>query len=304
MRARNGVADRGSVADDGRDDIPAAVPALRRPRDAGGRPADRPRPRRLPGTAHRRGRSGGLPLQWQPFAGASATRPRPLRESADRALLDLIADRAAKTDDLRTALAELRHRQASSELLGIVDERGPGWWVPGLGRAVEHAATRDPIRAVPLARGWIVSGDLQLSWFGGVILARFGAVADTALVVAEMERMWQRDDLCHERLIEALARHGPAGSEALPFIRMLWRRSPHARVRVECLRAWLAMDPATTDEPLTHGLRDSQEDVRLLAVTHSPRHMPARGQLAYLRDDPLEAAEVRAAARARLLALG
>ena len=242
-------------------------------------------------------------LAWRPFEKTRTPRPRPLRESTDEALFALVADTSAKTSDIRAALTELRNRPAQIELLDVVDRRGPGWWIPGTGRAVEHAATGDPDRAAVHARTWVVSDDPHMSRLGALLLAQFGPAADIALVVAEMEQMWARDDLCHEQLIAALVRHGPESAPALPFIRMLWQRTPHSTVRTDCLRAWLAIDPTTTELPLMQGLHDSQQLVRLLAVANAPAHEPTRRQLAYLRDDRLEIDEVRAAARDRLLTL-
>lgn len=239
-------------------------------------------------------------LKWRAYNGVRSTRPRPLTESTDHALMAMVADRSAKVADARNALFELTHRSPDAELLALVDQRGAGWWVPGLGRAVEHAATADLRRATAYARDWIASADHQLSWFGAILLAQHGTAADIPLIVAEMERMWQGDDLCHEGLIGALVRLGPEAALALPFIRMLWRQTPHSMVRTECLRAWLAIDPARTGKAVMDGMHDSQEAVRLLSVQHSPNHRHARAQLTYLRDDPLECDAVRTAARARL----
>ncbi|MFI6265871.1 hypothetical protein [Micromonospora sp. NPDC051006] len=92
---------------------------------------------------------------------------------------------------------------------------------------------------------------------------------------------------------------GPQASAELPRLRRLWF-SPHSYERADYLRARLALDPDGASGCLSEGLGDCESAVRLLAAQHVTLDDRSRDRLRYLRDDPIEAADVRAAAAARL----
>jgi hypothetical protein len=109
------------------------------------------------------------------------------------------------------------------------------------------------------------------------------------------------DDLCgYDVLVTALARIGGPGTAGVPkLLRRLWF-TPHSYERTSYLRAYLRLDPEGAISGLREGLWDCEEGVRLLAVRRVPLTTRIRERLAYLRDDPIEAPEVRGAAAGRL----
>ena len=94
-------------------------------------------------------------------------------------------------------------------------------------------------------------------------------------------------------------RRPAARRAALPKIRRLWF-SPHSYERSSYLRARLALEPADCGGALVEGLWDCEAQVRLLAVQHVEADCSTKRRLEYLRDDPIETVEVRAAAAERL----
>ena len=119
--------------------------------------------------------------------------------------------------------------------------------------------------------------------------------------MAGWRRLQRADAWCgYTHLADGLARQGAAASCALPALRGLLRWTPHSYERAHALRAWLAIDRRDSERTLWQGLWDCESDVRLIAVQQVPLVPPTRRRLAELREDPLEDAEVRAAATARL----
>ncbi|MEV6106515.1 hypothetical protein AB0M28_17610 [Streptomyces sp. NPDC051940] len=103
----------------------------------------------------------------------------------------------------------------------------------------------------------------------------------------------------YDRLADGLAVHGEAAREAIPLLRGYFLRSPHSYERESVLSALLAIAPTDSGAVLVDALWDCEPGVRLLAVRALEPTAEVRERLADLRDDPLEEAEARAAARAR-----
>jgi hypothetical protein len=68
------------------------------------------------------------------------------------------------------------------------------------------------------------------------------------------------------------------------------------------LEALAAIDRDGLDYAHTESLWDCEETARLLGIASAPTSPETLGRIALLRDDPMETPEVRAAARARLVA--
>ncbi|MFE7835711.1 hypothetical protein ACFU53_06480 [Streptomyces sp. NPDC057474] len=173
--------------------------------------------------------------------------------------------------------------------------------LPGLG----VAALRLGPLAVPEARAWAVDGRSWLSWIGVQVLAEHGAAQDLPVLLAELEAHEQARQWCGPSTVAAgIARFGTAGEEAAPALRRLWLRTPHSYERPDCLRALAAVAPAGLDFAYTESLWDCESNARLLGIAHAPDLPRVRERLAELRDDPMEEAEVRAAAGKRLVTGG
>lgn len=227
---------------------------------------------------------------------------RPLRAATDGELLATV--RAGGGDGRRAALRELRRRGPQPALLDLAaglppaDLRGP--FGRTLGAALEDLGTA----AVPLARAWAAQPGHPMAWRAATILAGHGDGSDVpALLDAWAWRDRREDDLCgYDLLAEGLARIGGPGARAvLPKLRRAWF-SPHSYERAAYLRAVHVLDPSVSGSPLTEGLWDCESDVRRYAAEHAPLSPMVRDRLGGLRDDPLETAEVRAAAAGRLAA--
>jgi hypothetical protein len=120
-------------------------------------------------------------------------------------------------------------------------------------------------------------------------------------LLADWDCLDNHDHRCgYDDLAEGLARiGGPAAAMVVPRLRRLWF-SPHSYERPSYLRARMTLDPDGADRWLTEGLRDCESQVRLLAARHAPLNDLTFNGLRYLRDDPIEEDDVRAAAAARL----
>jgi hypothetical protein len=70
--------------------------------------------------------------------------------------------------------------------------------------------------------------------------------------------------------------------------------------RAAYLKALVTLDPAGAQRKVIEGLWDCEADVRLVAAQRTPLDDQTRKRLQYLHDDPMETAEVRAAATNRL----
>ncbi|MFB9447856.1 hypothetical protein Dvina_13360 [Dactylosporangium vinaceum] len=139
-------------------------------------------------------------------------------------------------------------------------------------------------------------------WRGLCVIAEHGDESDGPALLAGLDWLDKRaDDMCgYDRLVDGLVRvGGDAARQALPRIRSLWF-SPHSYERAAYLRARLALEPDACAGALTEGLWDCEADVRLIAVRRVPLDAKLERRLEYLRDDPIEVPEVRAAAAERL----
>ncbi|MFI5909455.1 hypothetical protein [Dactylosporangium sp. NPDC051541] len=139
-------------------------------------------------------------------------------------------------------------------------------------------------------------------WRGLCVLAEHGDESDGPALLAGIDWLDKRaDDMCgYDRLVDGLARvGGDAARQALPKIRSLWF-SPHSYERAAYLRARLALEPDACAGALTEGLWDCEADVRLISVRQVPLDAKLERRLEYLRDDPIELPDVRAAAAERL----
>ncbi|MFD9452434.1 hypothetical protein ACFWBC_04980 [Streptomyces sp. NPDC059985] len=97
-----------------------------------------------------------------------------------------------------------------------------------------------------------------------------------------------------------LARFGREAADAVPALWRYWRQTPHSYERADHLEALAAIDPSGLDDAYTESLRDCEERARLLAIAAAHHHPRNLHRIAVLRDDPMEAPRVRAAAGARL----
>jgi len=233
-------------------------------------------------------------------ASAARSRPGPPRPFADTPTADLLAalrepDRA---DQWRPVLRELRRRPPEPGLLELVDTSP----LTATGGPLGGAILRLGVLAVPAARRWAATEEHPLRWTALELLAAHGDTADAPALVAGLDWLDSRpDELCgYDDLAGGLARiGGPTATSVLPRLRRLWF-SPHSHERASYLRALVTLDPARAPRLLTEGLWDCEEDVRLLAAQRAPLDDATRERLEYLRDDPIETADIRATARSRL----
>lgn len=151
--------------------------------------------------------------------------------------------------------------------------------------AVEPVAARPSARARPEAP------------------AEHGAEEDVPALVAGLERDWVERTWCGPvDTARGLARFGSGARDAVSLLRRFWLWTPHSYERVGYLEALAEIDPTGLDEVYVECLWDCEDDARLLGVRRAPDGPAVRERLAYLRDDPLEAPEVGAAAGQRLAA--
>ncbi|MEU8134085.1 hypothetical protein [Streptodolium elevatio] len=106
-----------------------------------------------------------------------------------------------------------------------------------------------------------------------------------------------------EATARRLARFGAAAAPAAPDLRRLWLHTPHSYARAVYLEALTAIGAtAGLNYAHTESLWDCQEQARLLGIAHAPDNRTTRARVTELRDDPMEVADVRAAAAERLAA--
>ncbi|MEV0398257.1 hypothetical protein [Polymorphospora rubra] len=230
----------------------------------------------------------------------AARRPVPPRPFADQSTATLLARlrEPVHGPDRKAILRELRRRPPEPALLELVDDLladDPGPALPAAIRQLGPAA-------LPAARDWAATPEHPLTWTALRILAAHGDDTDAATLIAGLDWLDSRpDDLCgYDVLVGGLARiGGPTAVEVVPRLGRLWF-SPHSYERPDYLRAWVVLDPAGASRGLAEGLWDCEAGVRLLAARHAPLTDMTRERLCYLRDDPLETDDVRAAAVARL----
>ncbi|WP_405365862.1 hypothetical protein [Kitasatospora sp. NBC_00039] len=242
------------------------------------------------------------PAAPRPVRGPS--RPQPLAEVGNAGLLELLAD-PEEPEERRTAA------------LDVLDDRGPEPGViplvPSLGTAdgkhllwpaigvVEKLGTS----AVPAAREWAaVAEPAWLRLLGHNVLAEHGEPEDVPVLVAELERDWVERRWCGpRRTARGLRRFGAGVGDAVSLLRRFWLWTPHSYERASYLEALAAIGPAGLAEVYVECLWDCEDDARLLGIAHAPDGAEVRDRLAYLRGDPMEEPEVRAAAGARLATL-
>jgi hypothetical protein len=216
-------------------------------------------------------------------------------------------------DELRRYVTEGPHWQQALEtvarqwpvelwddLLPVVRGR-----VDGLvfGQPWQRWAARDPALplgvAEPMSFADLPAGSSRWEWF--CFVAEHGDESDVPHMLDGVAWLDARADRCgYDVLVTGLARIGGPGTAGVPkLLRRLWL-TPHSYERASYLRAYLELDPARAELALQEGLWDCEREVRLLAAQRVPLTPVLRRRLAYLRDDPMETLEVRAAAAARL----
>ncbi|MCU7731157.1 hypothetical protein ODJ79_46235 [Actinoplanes sp. KI2] len=228
---------------------------------------------------------------------------RRFSDESDAVLLAILAE-PARAGDWDPALRELNRRPPDPHLIDLVDSMLAGSREAVLQSSVPLGMALDRLgpHAVPVARRWTADPDDPLRWTAFRLLAAHGDATDAPLLVAGLDWLDSRaDDRCgYDELVTGLARiGGPAAATALPRLRRLWF-SPHSYERPAYLRALVALDPAGAERLVVEGLWDCETDVRLLAAERAPLTDRTRERLRYLRDDPIEAQNVRAVAAARL----
>jgi hypothetical protein len=221
---------------------------------------------------------------------------RPCTCSAD---LLLTRVRTGTVGERRRALRHLRKLGPQPALLDLAGElveferlRGP------LGDALDDLG----LCAVPLARTWAAVPEHPMARAATCILADHGDESDVPALLAGWDRLDAHDTgRCgYDRIADGLARiGGDAALTAVPRLRRAWF-TPHSFERAATLRAYATLAPEAAVNQLTEGLWDCEAGVRSYAAARAPLGPVVRGRLAELRDDPLETAEVRAAAVARL----
>ncbi|MFI7291380.1 hypothetical protein ACIBRY_32740 [Streptomyces anulatus] len=183
-------------------------------------------------------------------------------------------------------------------MLGTPDGRRP---LPLLRRAVGRLGAL----AVPAAHGWARDDCPWLARLGAEVLADHPGPEDLPGLVAELVEQWTARDWCGpDRTARRLASRGPEAVGAVPHLRRFWSCTPDSYERAAYLEALAAIDGAGPDRLnslYTESLWDCEENARLLGIASAPASPEALGRIAVLRDDPMEAPEVRATARARLV---
>jgi hypothetical protein len=231
-----------------------------------------------------------------PGHGTKPTAPRPFADTDNNSLLTLLCT-TDRSCDHRAAIRELNRRPPEPSLLQVVDQLP----VIQLGGPIGTAIRRLGPLALPTARRWAQTGH-PLIWTAYQILADHGDQGDVPALLAGIDWLDAReDDLCgYDDLANGLARiGGPGAGSAVPRLRQLLA-GPHSYERASYHRALLTLDPTGTVRHLAEGLWDCESEVRLLAARHGPLNPHTRTRLRHLCDDPLERADVRAAAAARL----
>ncbi|MBZ3905791.1 hypothetical protein [Streptomyces griseiscabiei] len=219
-------------------------------------------------------------------------------------LLDVLADGGAGLSTRIEALRLLAGRPPDLSLVPLVPSlAGVNGELPLMG--LESAVLRLGPLAVPAAREWAVDGHTWLSRIGVELLAEHGTLQDLPFLLEELEAHEAARQWCGPAtLADGIARFGAAGAAAAPVLRRLWLRTPHSYERPDFLRALAAVAPSGLDFAFAESLWDCESDARLLGIAHAPDHPRVRERLALLRDDPMEGAEVRAAAGERLVTDG
>ncbi|WP_151770741.1 hypothetical protein [Streptomyces abyssomicinicus] len=229
--------------------------------------------------------------------------PRPSLAGLSTAeLLALLADTGTGTVTKVDALCALKGREPAEGLiplipsLGTSDGRRP---LPMLTPVVERLG----VLAVPAARSWAQDARAWLAQLGADVLADHAGPEALPGLVNELAEQWTARAWCGpDRTARRLARFGPDAAGAVPYLRRFWLHTPHSYERTAYLEALATIDPDGLEFVYAECLWDCEEKTRLLGITSAPRSPETLQRIAVLRDDPMETTEVRAAARARLVA--
>ncbi|MFF4321269.1 hypothetical protein [Streptomyces sp. NPDC001568] len=228
-------------------------------------------------------------------------RPRPsLGGLSNEGLLALLAADGTEFHTKIDALRALAGREPAEGLIPLVpslgtrDDSRP---LPVLRRAVDRLGAL----AVPAARGWAVDGRQWLAGLGADVLADHPGAEALPGLVAELTEQWTARAWCGpDTTARRLARFGPEAADAVPVLWRYWRHTPHSYERTDYLMALAAIDPCGLDDAYSESLWDCEKRARLLAIASAPHNPQTLHRIAALRNDPMEAPEVRAAAGARL----
>ncbi|MFC9948538.1 hypothetical protein [Streptomyces pratensis] len=237
----------------------------------------------------------GIEVQSSPFV------PRPsLNGLSTTELLALLAGARTEGNTKVDALRALNAREPVEELIPLVplldmsNGRRP---LPLLGRAVARLGTL----AVPAARGWAQEDRPWLALLGADVLAEHPGPEALPGLVDGLAEQWTARAWCGpDRTARRLARFGPDAARAVPCLRRFWLHTPHSYERTAYLEALAAIDRDGLEHVYAESLWDCEETTRLLGITSAPMNPETVDRIAVLRDDPMETAEVRAAARTRL----
>ncbi|MGG7569416.1 hypothetical protein [Streptomyces sirii] len=229
--------------------------------------------------------------------------PRPsLAQLSTAELLALLAGDRTEDGTKFDALRALSGREPTEGLiplvpsLGTQDGRRP---LPLLRRAVERLSEL----AVPAAHGWARDDRPWLAQLGADVVADHPGPEALQGLVEELAAQWAARTWCGpDRTARRLARFGPDAADAVPYLRRFWLRTPHSYERASYLEALAAIDGDGLDYVYTESLWDCEETARLIGIASAPACPETLGRVTVLRDDPMETPEVRAAARARLVA--
>ncbi|MFD7591565.1 hypothetical protein ACFV6D_00845 [Kitasatospora sp. NPDC059812] len=192
-----------------------------------------------------------------------------------------LADSAEAREALRTHVREGEHRVAGQDVRKRSGPRGSMDPVP-------EQDSASPRALLPEHGG---ASDLHIA-------------SDLPTATAELERQWAAQEWCGPmHTARGLARFGPEAAGAASLLRRFWLWTPHSSERPAYLEALAAVAPVGLAEVYTECLWDCEAGARLPAVAHAPDRPHVRERLAHLRDDPMEEAEVREAAGARLAGL-
>ncbi|WP_405678690.1 hypothetical protein OG239_27555 [Streptomyces sp. NBC_00868] len=223
-----------------------------------------------------------------------------LGDRSGEELLAVLADARSGDGPKTGVLRELARRTPDEALIPLVPSLGTSDGrrsLPALRRAVEGLGAL----AVPAARRWAADEREWLARLGADVLADHLGPELIPGLAAELRDQWRERAWCGpDRTAKRLARFGPDAAEAVPELRRFWLHTPHSWERPAYLEALAAIDQDGLDYAHTESLWDCEEQARLLGIARAPDLPEVRERLAALRDDPMEEAEVRAAAGARL----
>ncbi|MFE9635520.1 hypothetical protein [Streptomyces sp. NPDC006463] len=222
-----------------------------------------------------------------------------LDERSGEELLALLADTRSGDGTKSGALRELARRAPDEALIPLVPSLGTSDGrrsLPALTRVVEGLGAL----AVPAARRWAQDEREWLARLGADVLADHLGPEVIPELVSELRDQWRERAWCGpDSTAKRLARFGPDAAEAVPVLRRFWLHTPHSWERPVYLEALAAIDRGGLDYAHTESLWDCEEQARLLGIAEAPDHPETLDRIVMLRDDPMEEAEVRAAAGAR-----